>query len=174
MSDPLKDYQFPESDGGLFVKITEDKPIKLRVLTNDPLIHVDKFSNTRFAFVVWNWTEGKAQILDKGASIARPIQKIHVDEDFGADIQKVDIKITATGSGKETTYDVNVLNAAQDLTQKMVDEAKQINLEEIFKNGTRMSQANNGTKVQQYSGSEDVEIDDVDEDNPVDLTDIPF
>lgn len=181
MSDALKTFKF-ESGGDLFVKITEDKPVKLRVLTTDPLVSYDQWGNLRFSFVVWNFTENKAQVLNKGASIAQPIQGLHMDEDYGADIQKLDIKVTATGSGKETKYTVNPLPKSEELTDEMIKQAKKIDLEKIIKDGKRMSALNEGEKLslpqavreEPEEESEETVIEDINEDEPVDLSDIPF
>lgn len=172
MADAFRDFKPENSGGGLFVKIDEDNPVKLRVLTVDPLINVDEtYGATRFAFVVYNFTEGKAQILNKGWSIAGELQKIHLDEDFGADIQKVDVKITATGSGKETRYSVNPLPNAQKLTDEQLAEVIEIDLEKVIKNGTRMSEVNAGKKS--YPKAKEVVIEDI-PDEEVNLDEIPF
>ena len=177
MSDALKQYK-PETSGGLFATVKEGEPIKIRVLTTDPIIHNDKFGNTRFAFVVWSYTENKAQILDKGWSIAGEIQKIHLDEDFGADIQKVDVKISATGQGKDTRYSVNPLPTSATLTNEQIEEVKKIDLPKIIGSGVRMSEVNSGTPVpkvetEEEPVAEEPVIEDIG-DEPVDLSEIPF
>jgi len=175
--DPLKDFKFKSEGSDLFVTIKEDAPVKLRVLTTDPMIHIEsKYGSTRFAFVVWNFTENKAQILDKGASIAREIQKLHMDADYGADIQKIDLKITGSGTGKDTRYSVTPLPKAGTLTKEQIAEAAKIDLNKIIKNGVRMSEANAGTELPTVQVNADENFDDIDEvaDQPVNMADIPF
>ena len=165
--DALKQYKFKEATGGdLFTTVKSDQPQKLRVLTLDPIVHVDKFANTRYAFVVYNYTVGKAQILDKGASIAKQISDLHLDDDYG-DINKIDIKITATGEGMETRYSVNVLPKTESLTVDQIKEAANIKLDEIVKGGTRMSALNNGEPLQTATPEY------TDEDAPISLDDLP-
>lgn len=188
MSDALRNYKFKESGGGLFLKLAKGDSIKLRILTTDPLVSTDNYGNTRFNFVVWNWDESKAQILSKGASIARPIQKLHLDEDYGADIQKIDVKLTATSTGvedKDVEYTVNPLPKANELTPEILAEVKKIDLEKAITNGTRMSKLLEGEELpvkdvndmdgvddrRDDSGKDEVVLDD---DEPVDLSDIPF
>ena len=141
MSDALAGFDFNQVGGGsLFLKFEADKPVKLRVLTTDPLVYIDKFANTRFAFIVYNLTDGKAQILQATPGMARRIGEIHKDEDFGANIQKVDVKITPTGAGMERRYTIQALPNATDLTQAQLKEAKEINLEEKVGKDAPMAQ----------------------------------
>lgn len=174
--DALKDFKFRNEGGGdLFVTIKEGAPQKLRVLTLDPLVHVDKFGNTRFAFVVWNYTQDKAQILDKGKSIAQPLSDLHADEDY-EDLNKVDVKISATGEGMETRYSINVLPRTETLTTAQNKECAAIKLDEIIKNGTRMSEINAGKPMPRAEDSkepEEIVIEDMGGE-PMDLENIPF
>lgn len=178
MSDALSGYNFSSGSSGLWV---DEFPVKLRVLTTDPLVHVEaKYGSTKFAFVVFNHDAGKAQILDRGASIAEAIQKLHLDEDYGADVQKIDIKISKTGEGKDTRYSVTPLPKAIELTNEQIKEATTIDLPGKIKNGVRMSAINNGADtpmplvVVTDAIYQDVLIEDFDEAEPVNLADIPF
>lgn len=160
-TDALKDFKFKDAAGSdLFVSIKEGEPQKLRVLTLDPVVHIDKFANTRYGFVVYNYTQSKAQILDKGASIAKQISDLHQDDDYG-DINKIDIKISATGEGKDTRYSVNVLPKTETLTTDQIKECAALKLDEIIKNGTRMSALNGGAPMPEA----EIQLNDVDVDN---------
>jgi len=123
-------------------------PAKIRVLSTDPLVNLDKFGGTKFAFPVWSYDEQKAMILNKGASIVKGIQQIDADEDYGGDVTAVDIKILSSGEGKETRYSVNVLPKTQDLTEEQVEAVNKLdtNLSKIIKNGVRASEFNKGKK----------------------------
>jgi hypothetical protein len=174
-TDALRDFKF-KSEGGsdLYVVIKEGEPQKLRVLTLDPIVHLDKFGNTRYAFVVYNYTAQKAQILAKGSSIAKPLSDLHNDEDYEA-LNKIDIKISATGEGMETRYQINVLPKTETLTPEQIKEAANIKLEEIIKNGIRMSEINKGTpmpKVEETSDNYPVTDEDMTEE--INLSEIPF
>ncbi|MCA9333682.1 hypothetical protein KC963_01415 [Candidatus Saccharibacteria bacterium] len=176
--DPLAEFVFNDSGDDLFVSFKPDEGIKFRILTTDPLVSIDKFGNTRYAFVVWNYQLGKAQVLNKGTMIAKEIQRLHVDPDFGANIQKIDIKITATGEGKETRYSVQALSTNSSLTQEAIEEASKIKLDEIIKNGTRMSALNSGQSMPVASEPTPEHLpepmpEDI-PDEPINLDDIPF
>ena len=179
-TDALKTFNFPKNQG-LFVSFEDGDEYKLRVLTTDPVVTTREFTaqdgsvnlSTKFAFIVWNYTLNKAQILNAGAIITREIQRIHQDEDFGANIKSVDIKITATGNKLTRRYTVQVLPKAETLTNDQIKECQAIDLDEKVKDGQRMSF---------YKPEEEkiVQIDDVepkdttDYDKPIDLNDIPF
>ncbi len=177
--DALSKFEFKQGGGGeLFVKIKEGSPQKLRVLTLDPLVHVDKFANTRFAFVVFNYTQGKAMVLDKGGSIANTLKQLHEDEDYEA-LNKIDVKISATGEGMETRYSINVLPKTETLTVDQIKECANIKLDEVIKNGTRMSAINDGepmpTAEEPITGEDEVhEVDDKEPINLDTLDSIPF
>lgn len=163
--DALGSFDFNKvGGGGLFLKFQSGQPVTVRVLTTDPIVSNKTFTDkktgeisvsTRFAFIVYNFTEGKAQILQVGPSIAREFGKLHVDQDFGANIRKLDIKITPSGEGLERRYDIKVLQTAHDMTADQVNEAKAIDLDEKVEGG-RLSEydadaakpvGNNGSAV---------------------------
>ena len=186
--DALRDKKIESGGGGLFVKIADGTPIKMRVLTTDPIISRDSWGGTKFAFVVWNYTENKAQILNKGSSIATEIQRLHLDEDYGANIQKMGIKITASGQGKDTKYSVDPLPNVEELTKDQVEEAAKIRLEDAVKHGIRYSEfttsddlpeapeggsEDTNPKVENQPSNEEPVIEDIG-DEPISLDDIPF
>jgi hypothetical protein len=172
--DGLAAFDFGSTSEGLYLK---SFPAKIRVLTTDPIVHIDKYGNTRFAFVVWNQDLKKAQILDRGSSIASEIAKLHLDEDWGANIQKLDIKITSTGEGKETRYSVNPLPQSKDLTNEEILKVKEIDLSKI-ENGVRMSDINSGEKklsqVNALEEAGEIVVTDFPEGQRVSLDEIPF
>ena len=163
-----------------------DFPAKIRVLTLDPMVYVDQYANTRYAFVVYNIGEDKVQILNKTPGFARRFQEIHTDIDFGCDIRKMDIKITTNGKeGKEIRYTITPIGEPKDLTQdklKIVKESN-VDLEKIIKknapNALRLSEVNAGQKIAEteVEQSEPIEEDTVIEDigdEPINLDEIPF
>lgn len=147
--DALGNFDFNKVTGsGLFLKFQAGQSITVRVLTTDPIVSTKTFTDkktgeisvsTRFAFVVYNFTEGKAQLLQVGPGIAREFGKLHGDLDFGANIRKIDIKITPSGEGLERRYDIKVLQKAQVMTNDQIKEAQAINLDEKIEGG-RMSE----------------------------------
>lgn len=174
-NDPLSNYNFGGGGSGLFLS---EFPAKVRVLTTDPVVHMEeKYGTTKFAFVVWNHDLGKAQILDRGSSVAKAIQELHNDEDYGANIQKIDVKITTTGEGKDTRYAVTPLPKAIELSTAQIQEAAAIDLTEKIKNGVRLSQASEkqSHKAMPQSTVTDAAYDNTDiEGDPIDLAEIPF
>jgi hypothetical protein len=183
MSDPLANFKFKTD--GLFVRLSADtSPRKMRILTTDPVVSNDKFGNTRFAFIVWDYNESKARILNTTPGVAKQIQAIHQDEDFGADIKKVDVKIVTTGSDLETRHVMTALPKSETLTNEQIKECQEIDLDEKIENGQRMSFYNSdndsgyknaksiaqglGAKVDDETVLEDIS------DEPIDINEIPF
>lgn len=183
-TDALKDFKFPKGKG-LFLTFEDGDEFKLRVLTTDPVVSQREFTgtdgetnlSTKFAFVVYNFTLEKAQILNAGATIVKEIQKIHQDEDFGANIKKVDIKVSATGSKLTRKYSVQVLPKTETLTNEQIKECQAIDLDDKIPDGQRMSFYNPEDKPKHTEGVADAKSDIVIEDIPEDtinLDDIPF
>lgn len=173
MSDALSEGRF--GGGGLYLT---DFPAKVRVLTTDPVVHLDNYGGTKYAFIVWSFDEDRPMILDKGASFTKRFQQIHKDPDFGANIQRIDLKITTNGkSGQDIRYSIDPLGNPYDLPLEKIREAARIKLDEKIQDGVRLSAVNKGAKV---PGSEPDEIGIPDEytnlpaDQPINLDDIPF
>lgn len=148
-ADALSKFDFGQVGGSsLFLKFKAGEPVTLRVLTVDPVVSIEEYRNqqtdevesvsTKFSFVVYNFTAGKAQILKCTPTVARKIGELHTDPDFGANIRKVDIKITPTGEKLERRYDVQVLPKTNELTPAMIKEAQAIKLDDRVE-GDRMS-----------------------------------
>lgn len=186
--DALKSFDWGTvGGGGLFLKFEAGKPVTLRVLTTDPVVtnkvFVDKTSgeesvNTQFSFVVYNFTDSKAQILSASPGIARKIGELHVDEDFGADIRKIDIKISPTGEKLQRRYDIQVLPKTNELTSEQIKECAAIKLDDKVE-GDRMSMYDPkkyepvAAKEEHTPGVADA-VHDVPDEEPINLDDIPF
>lgn len=175
MVDALKD--FVPKGSGLFLKPTASEPVTIRVLTLDPLVSIDKFGNTRYSFIVYNWTEGKAQILSKGAGILNQLSAIHRDEDYDA-LNKIDVKITTTGEGLETRYTIMPLPKAKTLETDMIHQAEAIDLEKaIPENKGRLSQVDREENMKETVTDEEMDAEiDLNAVNPDDFdpNSIPF
>ena len=186
-SDALRGFDFSSfGGGGLFLKFQAGKPVTLRVLTTDPIVTTKEFEgsdgevnlSTQFSFIVYNFTDSKAQILSASPGVARKIGELHVDEDFGADIRKIDIKISPTGEKLTRKYDIQVLPKTNTLTTEQIKECAAIKLDEAVKDGDRMSlydpeKVKAEPKAVPANGGDDEEVE-VDTDEPIDLSDIPF
>lgn len=175
-------------DSGLYLK---DFPVKIRVLTRDPMVYNDNFGNTKYVFAVFNLDEEKVQILDKTGGFPKRFQEINSDEDFGGDLRKVDLKITTNGKqGKEIRYNITPIGKPDDLTKKQVATIMEQGFdlsERVKKNNpgaVRLSEVNAGKKPGPATGdqslepnetTEDITIEDVTDDNgEIDVSKIPF
>jgi hypothetical protein len=189
--DALSDAKFGSN---LFLK---DFPVKIRVLTRDPMVYNDNYANTKYAFVVYNLEDDQVQILDKTGGFAKRFQEINADEDFGGDLRKINIKITTNDlSGKEIRYTLTPVGTPSDLTeeQKKIIKDSKIDLDKVIKKknpgAIRLSEVNQGKKPGPAAGEnegddeedvkpskdvapEDVVIEDIG-DEPINLDDIPF
>lgn len=159
--DALSNLQFKEGNGeggSEFIKFKAGESVKVRVFTTNPTIHINNYGKEQISFAVWNWDEDKAMILSKGPSIARQISHLHQDDDFGADITLVDIKILATGEGMDREYSINVLPKAQDISDAQIEALKELDakLSTIFKGSVRAEEYNNGIKPRAF-GSEELD-----------------
>lgn len=187
--DALSKFDFSTVTGsGLFLKFKADSPVTIRVLTTDPVVSNNTFTDpktgeetltTRFSFVIYNWTDERAQILSVSPTMAKKISEIHVDPDFGANIKKIDLKITPTGERLQRKYDIQVLPQARDLSNEQIQECKAINLEEKVEGGYRMSvyDPKNYKPTKKDADSFREEFGTTTEehmDDPIDLNDIPF
>lgn len=171
MSDALSEGKFGNS---LYLR---DFPAKVRVLTVDPVVHMDKYGGTRYAFVVWSFDEDRPFILDRGPSFSTRFKQIHVDPDFGGNIQRIDLKISTNGkSGQDVRYSIDPLGSPYDLSPDKIRKAAAINLDEKIENGIRLSRVNKGERVPGSKEPEDeVGIDDqLPDSGPLNLDDIPF
>lgn len=152
MSDPLSSFDFDQvSKPGLFLKFQAGKPVTLRVLTTDPVLQQQEFEDkvtgevtltTKFNFIIYNFTDNRAQVWGATSAMGRKIGELHNDPDFGANIRKTDIKITPTGEKKERRYNIQVLRHSGNETQlsaEQVKEAQSINLDDLVEDGSRMS-----------------------------------
>jgi len=170
MSDALSTGKFGNS---IYLS---DFPAKVRVLTTDPVVHLDKYGGTKYAFIVWSYDDERPMILDRGPSFSKRFQQIHNDKDFGGNIQRIDLKITTNGkSGQNIRYNIDPVGSPSDLAPEKVREAARIKLDEKIDNGIRLSKVNEGAKIPGAVEDEDVGLDDTDHsDDPINLDDIPF
>lgn len=184
--DSLSGFDFNKiSKPGKFLKFEAGKPVTVRVLTKDPVIQEKEFQgdgevniSTKFCFIVWNFTDEKAQILSATGKMSQTFQRIANDEDFGSNLQKCDIKISPEGEKLQRVYDINVVRHSgneKQLSQAMIDEARGINLDtDVQDNRGRLSEWQPDAKVKSTSGfTPDMVAEDI-EGEPINMDDIPF
>lgn len=194
-TDSLGKFDFNKvSKPGKFLKFEAGKSVVVRILTKDPVVSETAFTNagetsmsTKFNFIVWNFTDDRAQILGATPKMAATFQRIGNDTDYGANLQKCDIKISPEGEKLNRIYDINVLYHSgneKPITQAMIDEAQKINLDEDVKDSKgRLSKWEPPAKkpiddeppadLPDEQPPEDVVIEDIG-DEPINLDDIPF
>lgn len=193
-ADALSKFDFGSVTSGIFLKFEAGKPLTIRVLTTDPVVYQNEFEDketgemtltTKFAFIVYNFTDGRAQILQATPNMAKKIGELHTDPDFGANIREIDIKISPTGEKLMRRYDIQVLPKATEMTAAQINEAKEIDLDEKMKDkhGTRMTywdpkKVKSGyeqakEKAQALRGL-DQEVAENESETEIDLNDIPF
>lgn len=192
--DALSKFDFSSFGGsGLFVKFEAGKPLTLRVLTTDPVVQQQEYEDdktgevtlsTKFCFVVYNFTDEKAQILSATPAIARKIGELHVDPEFGSNIKQIDVRISPTGEKLTRRYDIQVLPKARELTSAQIKEAQSIDLDEKVKDGTRMGmykpvetrgyETAKATAETLRPAEKEDEVTTEFGDEPINLDDIPF
>ena len=99
--------------------------------------------------------------MSAGATITRAISDLHNDEDYGADVTKVDVKIIPTGEKMERRYSIQVLPKAANLTPEEIAKAEELdgNLEKLVKNGIRAEEYNNGGELPDVVAEVNAELD---------------
>jgi hypothetical protein len=178
-TDALTDAKF---GGGRYLS---DFPCKIRVLTRDPMVYVDQFANTRYAFAVYNTETKQVQILNKGPGFAKRFQELN-DSDFGSDVRKLTIKISTNGkSGKEIRYTIDPVGQPSGLTKEETENIVEngFDLAEVIKknnpNAIRLSEVNAGKKVvapeeEQVEPDDTAVVTDSDMEEEINLSDIPY
>lgn len=190
--DSLSDFDFNKiRKPGKFVKFEAGRPLTLRILTKDPVVQEREYTNkvtgevnlsTKFCFLVWNFTDERAQILAATGKMAETFKRIGLDEDFGKNLQACDIKISPEGEMLERVYDINVLRhsgSEKSITEGMIAQAKDIDLDkEVEDNKGRLSEWEPKPKAIEPTEAPEPkqpdEVVDVDLDKPVNLDEIPF
>lgn len=188
-NDPLASFDFSNvTKAGVYLKFEAGKPVVVRVLTTDPVLYNTSFEDkktgetvvsTKFAWIVYNFTAKSAQVMQTTPNLAKKLQELHNDPDFGSNLKAIDLKITPPAPGEIKAYDVQVLPKAQELTQDQLKELKKIDLDKLFedKGGIRMNSYDPKTFKAASAGEpepqEDTVVEDIG-DEPINLDDIPF
>lgn len=102
------DYEVPTNQG-IFFKFEEGKEVRLR-LQSEPVIFDSVFKSTgqvstKYAYVMYNYDAEQAQILQIPGGVFKTIQSFARDTEYG-DPQEYDFKMTRSGTGLDTKYEV--------------------------------------------------------------------
>lgn len=194
MVDSLATYDVKSN--GLFLRVDGGTSVKIRVLTLDPGVvessgensQGEKWSSTKYGFIVWNWDEDKAQYWTTTPGVLKQLTNIHRDEDLDA-LNKLDVKVSATGEMLEKRYSVMPLPKSGEITKKILEEAKTLDISSINGYKGRLSElmdseesekslgdeyrAKQAEKAVTANEEEDEVIEDIG-DEPMDISAIPF
>lgn len=182
MSDIYKTYK-PKSGGDLYLKLKDGDSVKLRI-ASEPAIFTNEFPQQdgsvkiteRFAWVVFNRNENKAQVYAAGKSVYGQIADL-VDE--WGDPQEFDVTIKRSGEGLETKYGVVPSPKSVDLTKEELAEVKAVDLLKATGGRWLADFANDGEMPEPRSKAPEKdptepEITDKDMQEEISLDDIPF
>jgi hypothetical protein len=114
----------------------DKKPIRFNYNNKPKPVDPERPVKHFWAFVVWNYNEEKIQILQVTQStILNSLVNLVKDPDWGAPYH-YDVKITKSGEGVNTKYNVNPV-APKALSEKIKSEfyAKRCNLNAMFEGG---------------------------------------
>lgn len=190
MSDSIniyKEYEAPTS-GGLYIKLEDGKPIKLRI-ASEPYIYLDVYKDpttgkervsTRYAWIAVNVTgqEPAAGVLRLPITGFKSLQAFAADDEYG-DPMNYGITITRKGTGKQTEYQIVPSPKAVPLSDELKALAVFVELQKAIPNAITLLDAHNGKplpKAQEPDAakSDDVVIKDLPAQDDINLDDIPF
>lgn len=141
-------YSPPGGAGGLFLKLDPDTSVKVR-LTSDPYIFNSEYQgtvSTKYAWVVYNYSDEKGQVLQLPVTGFRALKAIAEDPEWG-DPQGFDITVNREGSGKETKYHLTPSPNKQPLTKEMKDEVEKVDITKAIKGAIPLEQVISGKEV---------------------------
>lgn len=199
MSNPYADYEMPETQG-IFFKFEDGKENRVRIASPEPLLVESIFDeggpresfSTKYHYVIINRATNAAQIMQLPGGAFSQILAYAKDPDYG-NPQSYDLKITRTGTGIETKYEIIAGRTNSDLTEAEQEAAAQIDLKgqaskgKGYQRGYWLSETKKqepdhtkdvetlkeiGNQTQSHADNMDIE-DEVD-DKPLDLSEIPF
>lgn len=117
----------PKSGGDLYLKLKDGESVKLRI-ASEPVIFTNEFDgkiSERFAWVVFNRNENKAQVYAAGKSVYGQIADL-VDE--WGEPTTFDVTIKRTGEGLDTRYGVVPSPKSEDLTKEEQEQVANVDL----------------------------------------------
>lgn len=188
---PYAKHKPPVSSNSLYFKLEDGEEAVIRLAT-EPYVYMSEFKrpegsswSTRYAWVVHNPKEDTAQILQLSATTYKMIAAYALDEDYG-DPRQYNIKLIRSGTGTDTTYTIiagpkkePITTAAQALVDKLditahIKHAIPLSQVEDAKDAPYPEGVHNLYDEEQRAKSKDVVLEDLDDDKPVNLDEIPF
>lgn len=175
------------SSGGDILKLESGKSYRVRII-GEPYVYASEFEgkpSTRYALAVWNETDNAANIMLLPPGAFGEILGYAMNEDDWGDPEQYDFVIKRTGTGLETKYSIQPSPKKAELDKDKREAVEKINLEEVLNRlpsvrfCMKASEAGEEPfpKTKQIELSEtkkDVVIEDIPDDEPINLEDIPF
>lgn len=147
MSNAYKDYQ-PPAGGGMYLKLEDGQSAKIRI-SSEPYVFQNKFDeniSTRYAWVVFNYDEDKAQVFQQGVRGYKAIANLATDDDWG-DPTTFDIKVTRKGSGTDTVYHMTPSPFKEKLDTEQKEAVEAVKMEDYIKNAIPLEAAVSGVDI---------------------------
>lgn len=146
MSNVYKDYEPPVSEG-LYHKFETGKTYTFRI-ASDPVCYISSYEaggkttdRMLYSWLVWNVTEEIAQVLKLPVTAYKQIAKYGADDEYG-DPSNYNIRITRTGEGLKTIYEVIASpnkTDLMDIAPGAFDALEEIDLIEAVSKGVNVS-----------------------------------
>jgi hypothetical protein len=191
MSNPYKEYTPPASEGGLFFKFEDDKQYDLRLLTEPVVFNTffkDKVSgeettSTKYAWLAWDSTEKAVKVVQLPVTGYQKVAAYAADDEWG-DPTRYNLKMKRFKKANGF-YDYDVVPSPNktDVPEAVKEAAAPHDLKKLMEdseynsNVTWLSDAiGGGKKAEDHSAAHKANdvIMDVDSDEPIDLSSIPF
>ncbi len=117
----------PPTGSGNFFTLEDGKTARIRI-QSAPFIYRDEFKqpdgtikySNRYAWLIYNHDEGKAQVLKQSGTFFSSVAAIAKDIDYGQPTE-YDIKVTRTGTGTDTRYQIVPAPKTIELTSTMLE-----------------------------------------------------
>jgi hypothetical protein len=176
------DYDFePPKGSGNFFSLEDGKTARVR-FQSATYAYQDTFKregqpdkvSTRYAWIVYNHDEKKAQILKQSGTFFSSLAAVAKDPDYG-NPTGYDVKITRTGMGTESKYTITPAKNSVELTKEMLQEIADLDILKDAKESVIMPLSEyrkNGNKFPEgmLTASGDVILSDLPEDVKADAT----
>jgi hypothetical protein len=188
MSDNKSIYQQhrPGGSDDLFLRLKDGDAVKMRIYSKPAIVLYKEGQRSRYAWIVINHNNKKAQVFGSGVSIYSQIADL--EEDWGEPTE-FDITVRRKGSGQfDTEYSVTPVKNSTAPTKEQEAEADKIDLlnatkgkwlEDYMKDGELPAPVLEGKEEESPPKEPDPELTPeeealLDSDEPIDLKDVPF
>lgn len=175
MSESIYQTHKPGGSDDLYLKLKDGDAVKMRIFSEPAIVLYEEGKRPRYAWVVINHNNKKAQVYGAGISVYSQIADL--SEEWGAPTE-FDIVVRRKGSGQfDTEYSVTPTKTPITPTKEQEAEAEKVDLLNATKGKWLADYVKDGqlpapVKEAPSLPKDDVVIEDIDE--PVDLSSIPF